>query len=100
MGSLADCLLGIYSGQADMDILDQYDQVRRNIYRDIIDPLSTTNMMRMSQDAETILERDGFLQSAAQAAQDPQMAAEMFLVCGPHVVWRNEANWTFCCSEI
>lgn len=83
MGSLADCLLGIYSGKADMDILDKYDQVRRRIYQDIIDPLSTTNMRRMSQDAETILDQDPVLQRAAQAAQDPQIAAEMFMVCVP-----------------
>lgn len=83
MGSLADCLLGIYSGKADLDILDKYDELRRGIYQDIIDPLSTTNMKRMSQDGETVLSNDNSLQMAAQASQDPKIAAAMFMVCGP-----------------
>ena len=80
IGSLADCLLGIYSGKAGMDILDKYDEVRTGIYRDIIDPLSTTNMNRMSQDANTIFETDEFLQTAALAGNDRKLAADMFMV--------------------
>ena len=81
VGSLADCLLGIYTGKAELDILDKYDEIRRGIYRDIIDPLSTMNMKRMSQDAETVLEKDAFLQFAASAGKDPELAATMFQVC-------------------
>ncbi len=81
VGSLSDCLLGIYTGKAGLDILDKYDEVRRGIYRDIIDPLSTTNMKRMSQDAETVLANDAFLQFAAAAGEDPELAAKMFEVC-------------------
>lgn len=81
MGSLADCLLGIYSGQADMTILDKYDEMRRRIYRDVINPLSTKNMERMSKDGESVLAEDPFLQFAAEAAQNPEVAAQMFMVC-------------------
>jgi len=80
IGSLADCLLGIYTGKADLNILDKYDEVRRGIYRDIIDPLSMMNMERMSQDPETVLENDAFLQFAAAAGKDPELAAKMFEV--------------------
>ncbi len=81
VGSLSDCLLGIYSGKAELEILDKYDEVRRGIYRDIIDPLSTMNMKRMSQDAETVLENDTFLQFVASAGKDPELTAKMFEVC-------------------
>ncbi|KEF55240.1 uncharacterized protein A1O9_08894 [Exophiala aquamarina CBS 119918] len=81
MGSLTDCLLGIYSGQADIDILDKYDEMRRRIYQDVINPLSITNMERMSKDAECVLENDPFLQFAAEAGQNPEVAAQMFMVC-------------------
>lgn len=80
VGSLSDCLLGLYAGKADMNILDKYDEVRRGIYRDIIDPLSRTNMNRMSQDAETVLENDPFLQFARAASGDPRLVAKMLEV--------------------
>ena len=51
-------------------------------YRDI-DPLSMINMDRMSLVAETVLEKDDFLQGAARASKDAKAAAEMFLVSTP-----------------
>ncbi|EXJ59421.1 uncharacterized protein A1O5_12302 [Cladophialophora psammophila CBS 110553] len=79
VGSLTDCLLGIFSGKAGLDILDKYDRVRREIYNGIIDPLSTVNMNRMSTDGETALETDHFLQMAQQAGKDCESAAEFMM---------------------
>lgn len=64
VGGLYDCLFGIYRGQADDRILDKYDEVRRQKYKDIVDPISTANMKRMWQEPEGLLERDDFLQFA------------------------------------
>ncbi|KIX94869.1 uncharacterized protein Z520_09559 [Fonsecaea multimorphosa CBS 102226] len=50
VGGLVDCLQGIYDGKAGYDILDQYDQVRREIYRTVTDPVSTANLARVQSD--------------------------------------------------
>ncbi len=80
VGSLADCIIGVASGKASLDILDKYDEVRMRIYKNIIDPLSTVNMNRMSMDGETAMEEDDFLKSAERAGKDRDLAAKLFMV--------------------
>ncbi len=46
-GGLFDCLIGIHNGVADMDILDKYDTVRREIYHKVVDPQSDSALQRM-----------------------------------------------------
>jgi hypothetical protein len=47
VGGLYDCLYGIYSGQADENILDLYDEKRREKYLNVIDPISSGNLRRL-----------------------------------------------------
>ncbi|TKA50063.1 hypothetical protein B0A55_12600, partial [Friedmanniomyces simplex] len=47
VGGLYDCLFGIYAGKADESILDKYDEIRREKYRTIIDPISSGNLRRL-----------------------------------------------------
>lgn len=78
VGSLFDSFNGIHTGQADESILDIYDEVRRKIWHDIINPVSTDNIKRLfDQDADTALENDPFLKLVKQAELDPDFAAKM-----------------------
>ena len=49
VGGLYDCLIGIATGRADDSILNKYNEIRRRIYRDFTDPVSTRNMRRLCQ---------------------------------------------------
>jgi 2-polyprenyl-6-methoxyphenol hydroxylase-like FAD-dependent oxidoreductase len=39
VGGLAECLAGINSGRADDSILDKYDEIRRELYHSVINPV-------------------------------------------------------------
>ena len=78
VGSLFDSFNGIHTGQADESILNIYDDVRRKIWHDIINPVSTENIKRLfDQDADRALENDQFLKLVKQAELDPDFAAKM-----------------------
>lgn len=47
VGSLYDCFMAMQKGLVDDKILDKYDEVRRRIYRDLIDPMSRANFRRL-----------------------------------------------------
>ncbi|KKY35456.1 putative fad binding domain-containing protein [Diaporthe ampelina] len=51
VGGLADCLIGIHRGLATEDILDKYDDVRRGIFQDVVDGITTMNLERIMQDS-------------------------------------------------
>lgn len=77
MGGLYDCLVGIYNGVADESILDKYDEVRRKKYLEIIDPISSENIVRLfGQDPETAMENDEFLQLCKRTETDPEFSRE------------------------
>ncbi|KAJ5379346.1 para-nitrophenol 4-monooxygenase [Penicillium cosmopolitanum] len=68
---LSECLIGIHMDRADQRILEKYDEVRRSIYRNFTDPVSTTNFMRVStSDPDTILEKDPVLATVARMEGD------------------------------
>lgn len=75
VGGLYDCLYGVYTGQADDSILDKYDEVRRQKYRDVIDPISSGNLRRL-WDPEAI-EHDEFIQMTRRMETDKDFAREM-----------------------
>lgn len=75
VGGLADCLIGIHRGVASEDILDKYDSVRRGIFQDVVDGITTANLKRIMQDSSQAFEADPFLQACRQAAQSPEKAA-------------------------
>lgn len=78
VGSLYDSLVGIHTGQADDSILDKYDEIRRKIWHDIIDPVSSNNMRRLIDlDADTAVENDPFLHLLKRMETDKKLQLEM-----------------------
>ena len=68
VGSLCDCLVGIHNGKADDSILDKYDEVRRRIWHDVIDPISSDNMTRLFKYSgpDEAMEKDPFFKIMKQ----------------------------------
>ncbi|THW20185.1 FAD binding domain-containing protein [Aureobasidium pullulans] len=80
VGCLYDCLYGIWTHQADESILDLYSEVRRQKYKEIIDPISTENFKRVfDQDPEVAKEKDHFLVLCNKAAEDKDFARQMHM---------------------
>jgi len=79
VGGLADCLIGIHEGKADEKILDKYNDVRREKYQTIVNPISSDNLRRMFQDPETALEKDPWMQTCLKAAKDDNFSKELQL---------------------
>ena len=78
VGGLYDCLAGIHDGLADPDkILDMYDQIRREKWTDIINPVSSDNIIRLfGQDPEKAMEQDEFLKMCRRTETDEAFARE------------------------
>jgi hypothetical protein len=77
VGGLYDCLAGIYEGVADDKILDLYSQVRRQKYNDVVNPISSANIVRLfGQDPDTALQNDEFLQLCKRTEEDDEFARE------------------------
>ncbi|CAG8909739.1 unnamed protein product [Penicillium egyptiacum] len=82
VGGLSDCLFGIWNEQAKPDILDIYDQVRRQKYSEMIDPMSSGNLRRMFEsNPDTILDpgQDELMTLCKKAENDVDFAKEMAL---------------------
>ncbi len=80
VGGLYDCLAGIFEGKVDDPsfILDKYSEVRRQKYLDIIDPVSSENIVRLfGQDPDRALETDEFLKLCKRAETDDEAAKMM-----------------------
>jgi hypothetical protein len=78
VGSLYDSLVGIHTDQVDDTILDKYDEVRRRIWHDIINPISSSNMRRLIDlDADTAVEKDPFLQLLKRMETDKELQLQM-----------------------
>ena len=75
VGGLYDCLYGISSGQADESILDKYDEIRREKYLNVIDPISSGNLRRL-WDPDAI-ENDEFIKMIKKADVDYNLKREM-----------------------
>lgn len=82
VGGLYDCLNAIYSGKSDDGILDKYDEVRRDKYWSIIDPISRRNLNRLMNDSPEAIRDDEFfnLLKKAEADQSGNMNRDMALV--------------------
>ena len=82
VGGLAECLEGIASGRADEGILEKYDEVRRRIWRDVIDPVSTGNLERVSTvDPLGAPQNDEFLAMCVRAEHDSGVKEMIEKVC-------------------
>ncbi|EXJ76407.1 uncharacterized protein A1O5_00915 [Cladophialophora psammophila CBS 110553] len=77
IGGLYDCLIGIFKGLTSPAILDRYDQVRRDVYNSMINPISSSNLVRLSQDPANVLEVDEFLQMCKRGESDPDLVCEI-----------------------
>lgn len=91
VGGLAECLEGIATGQADDSILDKYDEIRRGLWHSVINPVSSSNFMRVSAtDPETAAEKDDFLATVKRAGHDEELREDLnevsalciYLTCG------------------
>ncbi|KKY14274.1 putative monooxygenase fad-binding protein [Diplodia seriata] len=76
VGGLYDCLVGIHEGKADETILDKYNDVRQQKWRDVIDPISCENLRRLWKDAETVGDEDEFLLALKRIAVDAEFSDE------------------------
>lgn len=78
IGGLYDCLLGIYEGLADPSILDKYAEIRAQKYNEIVNPISSDNLVRLfDQDPDKALENDEFLKMCKRAEKDHEFAKQM-----------------------
>jgi hypothetical protein len=85
-GNLFDCLNGIHQGLANDSILSRYDEVRREMYEKIINPISSENIRRLWQDPTAALKEDKFLEMCRKAETDPELSRRMQEVEIPHLV--------------
>ena len=92
VGSLYESLLGIHTGRADDSILDKYDEVRRQIWHDIINPGSSENMRRLIDiDPEEVVVKDPMLRMLVEAQKNPEARPPVGSVSNPSSV-QNAAN--------
>lgn len=95
IGCLFDCLAGIHENKAEDSILDVYSNIRRSIYTDYVDPISSANLVRMyDSHPDTILERDPFLQLLRAAEGDQAKMSE--LVNGLNVIKHDFTKYHMC----
>lgn len=81
VGGLFDCLVGIHKGLATDDILEHYDRARREIYTNVINPVSSENFTRLHrQDPEKAGESDPFFQLCHKGEKDIDSSRNLQLV--------------------
>jgi 2-polyprenyl-6-methoxyphenol hydroxylase-like FAD-dependent oxidoreductase len=81
VGGLYDCLVGIHTGQASDAVLDSYDEIRRQKYNEVVNPISSANFCRLwEQNLEKTLVEDDFLKLVKRAESDEIFARELQLV--------------------
>tara|TARA_R110002003_G_scaffold111_12_gene9484 strand:- start:6243 stop:6596 length:354 start_codon:yes stop_codon:yes gene_type:complete len=78
VGNLYDCLRGIYENKADESILDKYNEVRRKVYLDLIDVISSANIRRLfALDPDRAVEQDEFFQMVKKAETDEDFSRQL-----------------------
>ena len=88
VGNLFDCLNGIHQGLADDSILDRYNEVRREKYLTIIDPVSSQNLRHLLQDPDVALKEDPLFQNM-DMLKDPEAVAKLVTVSRASIVNAN-----------
>jgi 2-polyprenyl-6-methoxyphenol hydroxylase-like FAD-dependent oxidoreductase len=97
VGNLAECLVGIENGWADDSILTKYDEIRRQKYQEVINPISSDNFLRVSAtDPSEALVKDQFLMMVEKARTDKATREELdqgvFAVCHDFTQYYNKAG--------
>ncbi|KAH8594079.1 hypothetical protein B0O99DRAFT_662349 [Bisporella sp. PMI_857] len=78
VGGLGECFEGIVKGKAGDEILDKYDEVRREMWHGYINSYSSNNFLRVSAtDPDTAVETDEFLKLAKKAETDVETKKEL-----------------------
>ena len=77
IGSLIDCFYGILDKTTKLDILDKWCEMRRKIYDEYINPVSTTNMERILNDPADMKDTDPLFQTLRQADHDRALFADL-----------------------
>ncbi|KZP00873.1 FAD/NAD(P)-binding domain-containing protein [Calocera viscosa TUFC12733] len=82
-GALSDCLEGILTGQASPSILDEYSRIRKQIWYDIINPMSSRNKVRLyTEDPEKAGETDPVLKAMRLAMEGDEETQNAFMNAG------------------
>ena len=76
-GNLFDCLYGLATGQADEDILDKYSEIRIQKYKEIIDPISSSNLTRLWDASPEAVAGEPFFNMVKRADVDKEFAEQM-----------------------
>lgn len=71
VSGLVDCLCGIYEGKADLSILDHYDRIRREVYWNVTNPVSSQNLERIMRSPEELLNSQDPFFELLKKADDP-----------------------------
>lgn len=80
-GGLADCLIGLYDGNAGQEILDTYAEVRREKFLHFVDGRSIKNLNRISKsDPWTVADTDKFFGILKELEGDPEATRAFILV--------------------
>lgn len=89
-----DCFYGIYDGKVGFDILDNYDQARRNIFHKVTDVVSTANLNRVRSDADLLIDgKDPFFAFLDAAKKEPSLFQKLKEVSPiPCVMYEPNAN--------
>ena len=88
VAGLVDCLCGIYDGKADIDILADYDQIRREVYWNVTDPVSSRNLERIMKTPEELLSSQDPFFAMLDKAHDPSVFDEIEKVSlGAYTSW-------------
>jgi len=90
VGNLADCLIGLSKGQTDEFILDRWDEVRREKWHTVVNPVSSANIRRLNAvDPENPLEQDDFFRqlNKVQESGDPSFLIYVGQVIGAIQQW-------------
>jgi 2-polyprenyl-6-methoxyphenol hydroxylase-like FAD-dependent oxidoreductase len=78
VGNLYDCLIGLQEGKIDDSILDVYSEVRRAKYNEVVNPISSENLVRLfAADPDTVLDTDPFFQMCKKAEKDVEFSKEL-----------------------
>lgn len=76
VAGLSQCLVGINEGKATPDILDKYDEIRRKLWHEIINPVSIDNMKRMLSDPDKTADSDPLFAMCRKAWEDEEALAQ------------------------
>ena len=79
-GNLADCLIGVAQGIAKESILDKYCEIRREMWHKFINPISSSNIIRMHPENLDHVQEDPFFIMLEEAKKDPEKMKQLVTV--------------------